>query len=80
MIKETQHCSFCEIEASISVPMIAGIDGYICEACVLLASQVVSSWGKKKVLTQMQQSLPKPAKKGNIDDNEILESKHNIVF
>ena len=59
-IKEKKHCSFCEIEASAAVPMIAGADGYICEACVILASQVVSSWGKKKVLNEMQQALPKP--------------------
>ena len=42
MTKEIkQRCSFCEIEASASVPMIAGAEGHICEACVILASQVV---------------------------------------
>ena len=61
MTKETkQHCSFCGIEASASVPMIAGAEGHICEACVILASQVVSSWGKKKALSDMPQELPKP--------------------
>jgi ATP-dependent Clp protease ATP-binding subunit ClpX len=72
MTKESQHCSFCDIESSISVPMIAGIDGYICEACVVLASQVVSSWGKKKVLTEMQQSLPKPAEIKALLDNYVI--------
>lgn len=61
MAKESKHCSFCGIEASASVPMIAGTEGFICEACVMLASQVVSSWGKKKELTEMQGALPKPA-------------------
>ncbi|QWF71277.1 ATP-dependent Clp protease ATP-binding subunit ClpX [Methylomonas paludis] len=61
MAKELKHCSFCGIEASASVPMIAGTEGHICEACVTLASQVVSSWGKKKELTEMQGPLPKPA-------------------
>jgi ATP-dependent Clp protease ATP-binding subunit ClpX len=61
MTKETKHCSFCGIEASASVPMIAGTEGFICEACVQLASQVVSSWGKKKELNEMQGPLPKPA-------------------
>jgi ATP-dependent Clp protease ATP-binding subunit ClpX len=61
MTKELKHCSFCGIEASASVPMIAGTEGFICEACVQLASQVVSSWGKKKELNEMQGPLPKPA-------------------
>lgn len=61
MAKEPTHCSFCGIEASASIPMIAGIHGFICEACVVLASQVVSSWGKKKELNEIQGPLPKPA-------------------
>ena len=61
MSKEHRHCSFCGLSASASVPMIAGIEGHICEACVTLASQVVSSWGKKKALGEMQTELPKPA-------------------
>lgn len=60
MATETKHCSFCGIPASASVPMIAGTEGFICEACVTLASQVVSSWGKKKHLAEMQTDLPKP--------------------
>lgn len=60
MSKELKHCSFCGIEASALVPMIAGTEGFICEACVMLASQVVSSWGKKKELKEMQGPLPKP--------------------
>ncbi|WP_031432586.1 ATP-dependent Clp protease ATP-binding subunit ClpX [Methylomarinum vadi] len=58
--KDSKHCSFCDIEQSPSVPLIAGTNGYICEACVLLASQVVSSWGRKKALKEMQGPLPKP--------------------
>jgi ATP-dependent Clp protease ATP-binding subunit ClpX len=59
---ETKHCSFCGIEQSASVPLIAGAEGYICEACVTLASQVVGSWSKKKELAYMQGALPKPDK------------------
>ncbi len=58
--KELKRCSFCELEQSPSVPLIAGTDGYICEACVLLASQVVNSWGRKKALKEMHGPLPKP--------------------
>lgn len=60
MQKPVQHCSFCGIEASAAVPMISGIEGLICEACVVLAKQVVSSWGKKKTLSEIPLSLPKP--------------------
>lgn len=60
MLKDLKHCSFCGVPASASVPMIAGSDACICEACVLLASQVVSSWGKKKELEEIQGPLPKP--------------------
>lgn len=72
MSKELKHCSFCGIEASASVPMIAGTDGFICEACVQLASQVVSSWGKKKELNDMQGALPKPAEIKALLDQYVI--------
>ena len=59
---DSKHCSFCGIPQSTSVPLIAGVEGYICEACVLLASQVVGSWSKKKELVELQGALPKPDK------------------
>ncbi len=58
--KELKHCSFCDIEQSPSTPLIAGTNGYICEACVQLASQVVNSWGQKKALKEIQGPLAKP--------------------
>jgi len=68
MNNDTKHCSFCGVPQSASVPLIAGAEGYICEACVLLASQVVTSWSKKKELVEMQGELPKPAKiKAHLD-------------
>lgn len=72
MAKESKHCSFCGIAASAAIPMIAGTDGYICEACVMLASQVVSSWGKKKALNEMQTALPKPAGIKNLLDQYVI--------
>lgn len=57
---ELQRCSFCDLEQSASTPLIAGTNGYICEACVLLASQVVHSWGSKKALKDMQGTLATP--------------------
>ena len=68
MNNDAKRCSFCGIPQSPTVPLIAGAEGYICEACVLLASQVVSSWGKKKELSTMQAELPKPDKiKAHLD-------------
>jgi ATP-dependent Clp protease ATP-binding subunit ClpX len=65
---DTKHCSFCGIPQSASVPLIAGAEGTICEACVILASQVVTSWSKKKELADMQGALPKPDKiKAHLD-------------
>jgi ATP-dependent Clp protease ATP-binding subunit ClpX len=52
--------------------MIAGTEGFICESCVLLASQVVSSWGKKKALNEMQESLPKPAELKAMLDRYVI--------
>ncbi|MEQ1530115.1 MAG: ATP-dependent Clp protease ATP-binding subunit ClpX [Methylococcales bacterium] len=72
MSKDPKHCSFCGIEASAAVPMIAGTEGYICEACVMLASQVVSSWGKKKELNEMQGDLPKPAEIKALLDQYVI--------
>jgi len=73
MAKELKHCSFCGIDASASVPMIAGTEGHICEACVMLASQVVSSWGKKKELKEMQGALPKPAEIKAMLDQYVID-------
>lgn len=55
-----KHCSFCDVVQSPSTPLIAGTNGHICEACVILASQVVNSWGRKKVVKEMQEPLLKP--------------------
>lgn len=72
MNNDSKHCSFCGVPQSASVPLIAGAEGYICEACVLLASQVVSSWSKKKELVELQGELPKPAKiKAHLDQYVI---------
>ncbi len=55
------HCSFCGVEQKPSIPLIAGAEGAICEACVKLADQVVTNWGRRRVLSELQGSIPKPA-------------------
>ena len=46
-VKATPVCSFCGVEKTAEIPLIAGNDGHICEQCVKLAYQVVNSWGKR---------------------------------
>ncbi len=55
-------CSFCGIEQSAETPLITGSDGYICEACVELAHQVISSWGRKKALREIHSPPPQQIK------------------
>lgn len=62
MNQPRKHCSFCGIEQSPAVPLIAGAEGHICEACVVLANQVVGSWGRKKELAELHGPLPTPRK------------------
>lgn len=60
-MSETVHtCSFCGTSQGPETPLIAGIDGHICEACVALAHQVVSSWGRSRALVGPLKAPPKP--------------------
>lgn len=52
------RCSFCGIEKSPELPLIAGNDGHICEQCVKLAHQVVSSWGRKSSSVKAELKTP----------------------
>jgi len=54
-------CSFCGVAQGVDTPLIAGIDGHICEACVALAHQVVSSWSRTRTLSGPLKTPPKPA-------------------
>jgi ATP-dependent Clp protease ATP-binding subunit ClpX len=54
------YCSFCNQEQSADYPLIAGVDGHICEDCVRLASRVVSSWGRRRAATKPFKQIPKP--------------------
>ncbi len=63
-------CSFCGVEKSVSVPLIAGNDGHICEQCVKLAYQVVNSWGRKVALAKPELKAPSVIK--SYLDNYII--------
>ena len=61
MNETTVHtCSFCGAQQGPDTPLIAGIEGHICEACVSLAHQVVSSWGRSRALVGPLKAPPKP--------------------
>ncbi|MGR9108416.1 MAG: ClpX C4-type zinc finger protein, partial [Gammaproteobacteria bacterium] len=61
MSKPKAHCSFCGQAQGPETPLIAGEEGHICEDCVRLASQVVTSWGRKRAAARPLQKLLKPA-------------------
>lgn len=70
--KPTPHCSFCGVEQAPTAPLIAGSESYICEACVRLANQVVTSWGRKRALSGLHGPLPTPAAmKARLDEYVI---------
>lgn len=69
MSQDKAHCSFCGQQQGPSIPLIAGEEGHICEECVRLASQVVTSWGRKRAATKPLQNLLKPLElKQKLDD------------
>ena len=69
---EAIHCSFCGEPQGAEVPMIAGMKGHICPACVKLANQVISSWSKNKARNRLPKNLLKPTElKQRLDEYVI---------
>ncbi len=69
MTNSTKQCSFCGTDQSPNTPLIAGAEGHICEACVRLANQVVTSWGRKRAMPELRRPLPTPeALKQRLDE------------
>ncbi len=66
------RCSFCGVEKSQTTPLIAGNDGYICEACVKLASQVVDSWGRRAQSAELFEKLQTPKELYQHIDNYVI--------
>jgi ATP-dependent Clp protease ATP-binding subunit ClpX len=66
------HCSFCGVGQSPATPLIAGLEGSICEACVRLADQVVTNWGRKRILNELHGPIPKPVKIKEILDGYVI--------
>ena len=68
-----EKCSFCNTEQSLQTPLIAGMDGHICEACVRLANQVIVSWGRKRDIKDRFEKPPKPKMIKNRLDEYIID-------
>ena len=69
---EILTCSFCGVEKSPEIPLISGNEGRICESCVKLAHQVVSSWGHtQKTKAQAPQLRTPEVIKNHLDDYVI---------
>lgn len=60
MTDSKKHCSFCGEEQTPEIPLIAGIEGHICEECVRLAAQVVASWGRRRSASKPFENMLKP--------------------
>lgn len=58
--KEKVNCSFCGNPQTSETPLIVGLEGHICETCVRLASQVVSSWGRRRQVVKPLKQPPIP--------------------
>jgi ATP-dependent Clp protease ATP-binding subunit ClpX len=65
-------CSFCAVEQSPDLPLIAGVDGHICESCARLANQVISSWGRKRAATKPLQKPPVPLEMKKLLDAYVI--------
>ncbi len=65
-------CSFCGAPQSPGTPLIAGQDGFICEACVQCAHRVVSAWGSRRATGNPRGDVPTPKRiKAQLDEYVI---------
>ncbi|OQX01795.1 MAG: hypothetical protein BWK73_44970 [Thiothrix lacustris] len=72
MSDKTLACSFCGQEQTAHIPLIAGMNGHICEACVRLAHQVISTWSRKRSMSEPLKTPPKPLQIKAILDGYVI--------
>lgn len=70
--KEKITCSFCGTPQSRESPLIVGLEGHICETCVRLAGQVVSSWGRRRQVARPLKKPPIPREIKNYLDRYVI--------
>jgi ATP-dependent Clp protease ATP-binding subunit ClpX len=71
-VNKPVSCSFCATEQSPDVPLIAGLEGHICESCAKLANQVISSWGRKRAATKPLNKPPVPQEIKKLLDSYVI--------
>ncbi len=76
MVHDTKRCSFCGAGQSAEIPLIAGIEGHICEDCVRLAGQVFGSWGRRHAAMQPFSRPPVPVEMKQRLDQYIIGQDH----
>lgn len=75
------QCSFCRQPQTEGSPLIAGMDGHICENCARLAAQVVESWGRKRSVYEPLKSPPLPEEiKQRLDEHVIGQEAAKITL
>jgi ATP-dependent Clp protease ATP-binding subunit ClpX len=68
-VELVSKCSFCGATQSAQTPLIAGQDGFICEACAQCAHRVVSAWGNRRSATAKRAAVPTPREiKAQLDE------------
>ncbi len=72
MSDPTPACSFCGQVQTPQIPLIAGMNGHICEACVRLAHQVISTWSRKRSMSEPLKDSPKPLEIKAILDRYVI--------
>ncbi len=72
MSDKTPACSFCGQVQTPQIPLIAGMNGHICEACVRLAHQVISTWSRKRNVAEPLKHPPKPLEIKGILDRYVI--------
>jgi len=69
-------CSFCATEQTSETPLIAGLDGHICESCARLANQVISSWGRRRAASKPLSKPPIPRELKKLLDSYVIGQEH----
>lgn len=81
MTQDVEQCSFCCQSQSTDTPLIAGMEGHICENCVRLAAQVVENWGRKRSVSDPFKQLPVPHDiKRRLDDYVIGQDAAKLTL
>jgi ATP-dependent Clp protease ATP-binding subunit ClpX len=81
MTESAVQCSFCRQAQSTDAPLIAGMDGHICESCVRLAAQVVDSWGRKRTVAGPLSKPPVPREiKQRLDEYVIGQDAAKLTL